>query len=191
LAGILTSDPKMDRRIGDAAVRASTGNGWLQWFAILDQAGAGTKNHTEIVGLLTSRYELSAWWRQMITVTYEQERGLRRRHQKSDGFEITRSKVVAASLVTLYRAWTDGRQRARWLSGVRFRVSTATRGKSLRIVWEDGTRVDVGFASKGPGKSHVSVQHRKLPTAAEATRAKRYWTERLAVLADVLAPGEP
>jgi len=188
---MLNGDPGVHGRIGEDAVRARTGRGWGQWFAILDRAGAGTKNHKEIVGLLTSRYELSSWWQQTITVTYEQERGLRRRHQKSDGFAITRSRVVPASLVTLYRAWTDGRQRARWLSEARFRVSTATRGKSLRLVWEDGTRVDIGFASRGPGKSQVSVQHRKLPTAAEATRAKRYWTERLSALVEVLAPGQP
>ena len=187
---MLNSDTGMHGRIGDETVRARTGKGWGQWFAILDRAGAGAKNHKEIVALLASRYELASWWQQTITVTYEQQRGLRRRHQKSDGFEITRSKVVPASLVTLYRAWTDGRQRARWLSGARFRLSTATRGKSLRLVCEDGTRVDVGFASKGPGKSHVGVRHRKLPTAAEATRAKRYWTERLAVLVEVLAPGQ-
>jgi hypothetical protein len=188
---MLNGDPGVRGRHGDDTVRARTGRGWEQWFAILDRAGAGTKNHKEIVALLTSRYELSSWWRQMITVTYEEERGLRWRHQKSDGFAIIRSKVVPASLVTLYRAWTDGRQRARWLSGARFRVSTATRGKSLRLVWEDGTRVDVGFAAKGPGKSQVSVQHRKLPTAAEATRAKRYWSERLSELVDILAPGQP
>jgi len=188
---MLNSDTAVHGRIGDETVRARTGKGWRQWFAILDQAGAGAKNHKEIVALLTSRYELGSWWRQTITVTYEQERGLRRRHQKSDGFEITRSKVVPASLVTLYRAWTDGRQRARWLPEARFRVSTATRGKSLRLVWEDGTRVDVGFASKGPGKSRVGVRHRKLPTAAEAGRAKRYWTERLALLVEALAPGQP
>jgi hypothetical protein len=188
---MLNGDTGVRGRIGDDTVRARTGKAWGQWFATLDRAGAGTKNHKEIVALLTSRYQLSSWWRQMITVTYEQERGLRWRHQKSDGFAITRSKVVPASLVTLYRAWTDGRQRARWLSGARFRVSTATRGKSLRLVCEDGTRVDVGFTSKGPGKSQVSVQHRKLPTAAEATRAKRYWTERLSELVEVLAPGQP
>jgi hypothetical protein len=187
---MLNGDTGMRRRIGDASVRARTGKGWDQWFVILDRAGAGTRSHKEIVALLTSRYELGSWWRQMITVMYEEERGLRGRHQKSDGFEITRSKVVPASLVTLYRAWTDRRQRARWLSGMPFRVSTATRGKSLRMVWEDGTRVDAGFVSKGPGKSQVSVRHRKLPSAAEATRAKRYWTERLAVLADVLGPGQ-
>lgn len=188
---MLNGDRAVHGRIGDQTVRARTGKGWGQWFAILDRAGAGAKNHQEIVALLTSRYQLGSWWRQTITVTYEQARGLRRRHQKSDGFEITRSKVIPASLVTLYRAWTDGRQRARWLSGARFRVSTATRGKSLRLVCEDGTRVDVGFTSKGPGKSHVGVRHRKLPTAAEASQAKRYWTERLAVLAAVLAPGQP
>ncbi|HEX3234973.1 MAG TPA: hypothetical protein VHR41_12295 [Gemmatimonadales bacterium] len=175
------------RRIGDAAVRARTGKSWAEWFAILDRASAASKSHREIVALLIARYELASWWRQTITVTYEEERGLRKRHQRSDGYEITRSKVVPASLVTLYRAWTDGRQRARWLSGVAFRVSTTTRGKSLRMVWEDGSRVDAGFASKGPGRSRVSVRHRKLASAADATRAKRYWTERLAVLADVLA----
>ncbi len=188
---MLHGDTQMRGRIGDATVRARTGKGWGQWFAILDRAGAATKNHKEIVALLVARYEVRSWWRQMITVMYEEERGLRKRHQKSDGFEITRSRVFPASLVTLYRAWTDGRQRARWLSGVPFRVSTATRGKSLRMVWEDGTRVDAGFVSKGPAKSRVSVRHRKLPSAAEASRAKRYWTERLAVLADVLAPGQP
>ena len=46
--------------------------------------------------------------------------------------------------------------------------------------------VAVGFWTKGPSKSAVSVQHTKLPDGATATRLKRYWSERLDALGEVL-----
>lgn len=62
----------------------------------------------------------------------------------------------------------------------------ATKNKSMRITWEDGTSVELWFTAKGKAKSQVAVSHRKLPDNATAARLKEYWAERLAALADVL-----
>ena len=91
-------------------------------------------------------------------------------------------------LVRLYRAWHDSRARARWLPDVQLTVRTATRGKYMRITWPDRTSVAVGFASRGPGKSQVAVQHGNLPDRAAAARMKEYWAGRLDALGEVLGP---
>lgn len=58
---------------------------WNQWFAILDKAGAKKMTHQEIVKFLNSQHDVGPWWQQMVTVTYEQARGLREKHEKPGG----------------------------------------------------------------------------------------------------------
>src|SRR5687768_4451894 len=121
------------------AVRAKTGKGWADWFALLDKAGAAKWPHKEIASFLHDQ-ECGDWWSQTVAVGYEQARGLRVKHQTADGFTAGASKTVAAPIATLYRAWTDAKVRAKWLpdaAGVTIR--TATESKSLRMVWVDGT----------------------------------------------------
>ncbi len=78
--------------IGDEAVIAATGQRWEAWFDQLDQAGARELDHKGIVALLGNFEGVSPWWQQMVTVTYEQARGLRQKHEMADGYEISRSK---------------------------------------------------------------------------------------------------
>ena len=93
-----------------------TGKTWAQWLTILDRAGARKWTHQEIVLWLNERHpEVGGWWCQMVTVGYEQARGLRQKHQKPEGFEISSSKTVAVPLARLYDAWANARSRARWL----------------------------------------------------------------------------
>jgi hypothetical protein len=66
--------------ISSEAVKAKTGKDWPEWFAILDAADAQKMSHKEIVALLAEKYQVGSWWQQMVTVTYEQGRGLRDRH---------------------------------------------------------------------------------------------------------------
>ena len=40
--------------------------------------------HKQIAEYLYEKHGLSGWWSQVVTVVYEQERGLREKHQKSD-----------------------------------------------------------------------------------------------------------
>ncbi len=164
--------------MSDAAVKAKTGKTWPQWFTLLDKAGARKKNHGEIVALL-NRHKVGGWWQQMVTVAYEQSRGLRQLHQKPDGFEISRGKTIVSSMGELFDAWQDSELRRRWL-GEEIHIRKATPGKHMRITWADGTtNVNVYFTRKGPAKTQISVQHGKLPDAKAAAAKKTYWEEKL------------
>ena len=173
--------------ISSDAVQAKTGKGWAEWFKLLDKAGAVEMNHTAIAAHLHDKLGCSGWWSQMIAVGYEQERGLRVKFQKCDGdFSGSASKTVAVPLADLYAAWTDAKLRRRWLPGAKFTVTTATPNKSIRMVWDDGTRVEANFLAKGTGKSQVAVEHRKLADVDAVAKAKEFWKAALERLKEML-----
>jgi uncharacterized protein YndB with AHSA1/START domain len=171
----------------EESVRTRTGKGWQEWFTILDEAGAQQMSHKEIVAFLNQNHEVEAWWQQTITVNYEQARGLRDKHQSSEGYQVSASKTLPVDLVELFNAWNDESLRQRWLSDVPMKVNKATPGKSMRISWKNGeSKVDVYFTSKGAAKSSVQVQHSRLSDADEGEKMKAYWKEALGRLADLL-----
>jgi uncharacterized protein YndB with AHSA1/START domain len=184
-----TASAKATRKsatISDESVRAKTGKTWSQWFAILDEAGCAGMNHKEIVAILDQQHQVDGWWRQMVTVTYEQARGLRDKHQKPDGYSISGSRVINAPIAALFKAWNDTRTRRRWLDA-ELVIRRSTENKSLRITWADGkTNVTVNLYEKGAAKSQVAVQHEKLASASEAARMKAYWAEALDRLKKIL-----
>ncbi len=59
------------RGISDETVRAKTGKGWAECFAILDEWGAPVKGHTRSARHLLEQYGLSLWWAQAVTIRYE------------------------------------------------------------------------------------------------------------------------
>jgi hypothetical protein len=170
-------------RIADDSVRSRTGRGWAEWFELLDAANAAELDHPGIVALLAEHPGVSGWWRQSIAVAYEQARGLRAPHEKTDGFEISASRTIGVPLATLYQAWSDPSLRAAWLEGDRLDVTSSRPERSLRGRWGDAEgRIDVGFAERGDRKSKVALNHGRLRTAEDAARFKSYWTDRLARL---------
>ena len=172
------------------AVYRTTGRSWQEWFAILDAAGAINMKHKEIAQCLYQKLRVSAWWSQMITVTYEQERGLRDKHQKSDGYAISVSKVVPGPVDVLYNFWSDEKKRKRWLTEKQkasLTIRKSTLNKSMRIIWGDGkTHVEANFYDKGGFKSQITVQHSKLSNSAMAESMKAYWKKALHRLANLL-----
>ncbi|MEW2147575.1 DUF4287 domain-containing protein, partial [Micromonospora vinacea] len=79
-------------RIADDLIRARTGRGWAEWFALLDAASATGWTHTRIARHLSTEHEVAGWWAQTITVGYEQARGLRAPGQRrGGGFEASAS----------------------------------------------------------------------------------------------------
>lgn len=168
--------PQRYAGIGNQAVRKATGKTWQEWFALLDEAGAVTRQHAEIVRLLPE--QIDGWWSQMVAVAYEQARNLRAVHQRAGGdFAAAASKTFNVPLEVLCAAWEDARTRAAWLkAGIA--VRKATPGKSMRMTWKrDDSSVNVNFYAKGEGKSQVSVQHEKLESEAEVQAAKAAWKE--------------
>lgn len=101
--------------MSDEAVKAKTGKDWAAWFKILDQAGARKMGHQEIVAVLSDKHGVGPWWQQMVTVTYEKARGLRAKHEKPAGYEISVSRTIAAPVNKIYHAWQDEKERAKWL----------------------------------------------------------------------------
>ena len=173
--------------IGDAAVEAKTGKNWKQWFAALDKAGAKKMTHQQIVSVVSDRHGIGPWWRQMVAVAYEQARGLRQKHEKAGGFQIGRSKTIAVPISRLYDAWNEGKFRDRWLGEGPLVVRKATRNKSLRFTWCDGTTsVEANFYTKTRDKALVTIQHGKLPNAKQGEQMKRYWGKALDRLKTVL-----
>ncbi len=166
--------------ISDDAVKARTGKSWSAWFTQLDRAGARKKSHREIVAHLHQQYRLGSWWEQMVTVAYERARLGRKKYQRPEGYAINRSKTVAVPLAKLWRAWVDGKARARWLKKSGLVIRKATPRKSLRITWVDGkTSVEVNFSARGAGKSQVAVEHNKLASLRQAEQMKALWAGAL------------
>src|SRR5262245_18367923 len=136
--------------ISDAAVRKRTGKTWAEWFALLDKAGADQWPHKQIAAYLHDTLGCSGWWSQMVTVGYEQARGLREKHQMRDGHQVSRSKTLTVPVGAAFSAWQDPKHRQRWLADPAFTLRTAIANKSLRITWIDGhTCVEVMFYPKG------------------------------------------
>lgn len=175
--------------VGSEAVMKATGRAWDEWLKLLDRAGARALPHKDIALMLSRKFLVPNWWSQMVTVGYEQARGLRVVDQKADGFVANASRTVATPLGKLYNAWNDPQIRARWLLDAPVEVRKCTDGKSIRMTWTAGSsNVDVYFSPKGADRSVVQVQHGKLSRAAEVTRQKAFWSEALERLKALLEP---
>ena len=173
----------------DTAIRERTGRGWEEWFELLDAWGAADRTHRETARWVAEQQGLDplAWNVQAVVSSFERTRGLRAPGEHADGFAVTASKTVAVPVERLYDAFVDAGLRAGWLPDAQLTERTATRPRSARFDWGDGTsRVHVTFAAKGDGRSTAAVSHARLADAAEAERMKTYWRERVATLKAVL-----
>ena len=166
--------------MSDEAVAAKTGKTWKEWFSLLDKAGARKMSHQEIVKHLKAKHEVGPWWQQMVTVTYEQARGLREMHQKPAGYQISVSRTVNTPLSKLYKSFANTKSRSAWLWEDGLVVRTATPDKSMRVTWNDKkTSLEINFYAKAADKSQVVLQHSKLPDAKSSAKMKTYWGKAL------------
>jgi len=173
-----------EKKISDEAVQKRTGKNWQQWFELIDNTGGTKMSHKELVEFIYKNHlPNDGWYAQMITVAYEQERGMRELHQKPDGYEISVSKTIAIPLPDLWQYFEDEGKRNNWLSDIPIIIHKATPHKSMRITWTDGQKsISVNFYDKGGSKSQVVVQHMKLPDANASEEKKVFWADKLELL---------
>jgi hypothetical protein len=173
--------------VGSEAVQRATGKSWDEWLRVLDRAGAKRLAHKEIALHLSRKCGVPNWWAQMVTVGYEQARGLRDVYQHADGYAANATRTYEVNLERLFEAWHDPKSRAQWLPKAPIEVRRAVDRKSLRMTWTTGrSRVDVNFLAKGAGRSQVQVEHARLPSSAAVTRQKTFWSAALARLKALL-----
>ena len=174
--------------MSDDKISAKTGHTWQEWLRVLDADGAAAMRHRDIATLVHEKHEVGDWWAQTVTVGYERMKGLRERGQRLNGlYETTKSKTFNVPVNVLFDAWADEAVRRRWLDGSKAVVRTATRPKSMRLQWPDGTIVALWFTARGPGKSVVALAHTKLPDRAAADQSKKHRAGRLKALEALLA----
>ena len=177
--------------VSEAAIRKGTGRGWDDWFRVLDEWGASTKDHTAIARYVNGEHGIDGWWSQSVTVGYERARGMRAPNQRPEGFEVSVSKTVPLPPQEAWRAFVEPGHRARWLNlGLRMRTGTRTMGRSARFdVPDEGTRINVSFTPKDDDRTTVTVTHVKLADAADVAAHRTAWKARLESLAGDTATG--
>ncbi|MGW7067469.1 hypothetical protein ACWGII_16340 [Streptomyces sp. NPDC054855] len=186
---------RITEKLSDQKLREATGQGWPQWFAVLDAWGAASRDHAEIARHIREDHAVDGWYAQSVAVGYEQERGLREVGQSSTGdWRTSGSKTVEASAARVIEAFADDGVRGRWLPGTDFTLRTHRPAKSVTADLKDATgatsRLSVGVTVKGPAKTLVGVRHEKLADAAEVAAYKAFWRERLAALKSLLESAE-
>ena len=173
--------------MSDAVIKEKTGCTWDRWVFALDHYRAAEMSHGEIAKLVKTKYKVGDWWSQMVTVGYERIKGIRARGQRRDGtYEASKSRTYDVPVKALFEAWADIPTRKKWLKEADVKVRTANPPKTMRLGWNDGTIVAVGFTPKGKSKSSVALAHTKLRDAESASRLKTFWADRLDALGKVL-----
>ncbi len=172
--------------ISDEAVRKATGKTWGEWGRLLDKHGCKKMPHKEIAMLVRDGHGVGPWWSQMVTVGYEQSRGLRRAYETCRGWQASVSRTVGVPISKLFDAWADDAMRRQWMGRKRITIRKATKNKSMRITWSDETSLGVNFYSKGAAKSQVTLQHNKLKNPTDVAKSKEYWSGAMVKLRKVL-----
>ncbi|MDQ3660410.1 MAG: hypothetical protein M3454_04985 [Actinomycetota bacterium] len=158
----------------EEAIKRGSGKTWDEWFAILDEWGATKRTHGEIARHVHEEHDVSGWWAQTVTVGYERGRGMRRAHERSDGFYVSVSKTLPIGVNQLFEEFTNSTKRSRWLEPGTLRSRTSQPGKSARFDFrDDESRVHAYFTSKGNRKATVVVQHERLSDAGLWKRRAR------------------
>lgn len=205
---------KGKRSISSEAARKATGKSWSQWLRILDRWGAKKKGHAATAKHLASRYGIGSWWSQMVTVRYEQARGLRAPHQRASGaYEVSVSRVIQAPARRVFDCFVEPADLSRWFArgaavdarvGGRYRNRDGDRGeflalrppKLLRFTWENprhapDTVVEIAISKKGPRKVSAALTHRKLRSRRDVAKMKEAWSWAMDSLRSYVETGDP
>jgi uncharacterized protein YndB with AHSA1/START domain len=197
--------PTLPVRAGmsEASVVKKTGHGFDHWFAVLDAFGVPDRGHNAAATHLYEEHGVPGWYCQMITVAYEQARGLRRPNQSCTGdFQVSVSKAVPASVEAVARAFTDARRRQAWLREADPGLARAlvvafdgpkpvqlkqrdARNARLRYRW-DGSVVEIRITGKATGAT-VVADNTKLADSGEVEHRRALWKTALEVLKAQLA----
>lgn len=195
--------------VSDDAVAAATGRNWKEWIAFLDALGAAEMGHKGIVALTAGPGGLSnGWWQQMVTVGYEQARGLRVVGQTSGAdFQIGVQKTLPVPSGTAWTLLSERPGRDVWLGktpslefrkGEEYRTEEGHQGQIRSCVPEERVRLtwshpslarpstlQIYLAASGD-KTSVRFHQERLSSLDERELMRGHWRRVLEELAGLL-----
>ncbi len=108
---------KVTESMSDEAILSATGHRLSHWLKVLDEFDVARNGHTAAAQLLEDKHGQSFWWSQQITISYEQERGLRLPGQRADGkFTVNVAKTIEVSVEKAFEAWSTGSGWSAWFT---------------------------------------------------------------------------
>lgn len=175
-------------------VREATGRGWAEWLTLLDDEGAAAMRHSALVAHLGSRHSEvpTSWWRQAVTVGYEQARG-RAVGATDRGFQVGVQRTATAPPADVWRVVTERPEL--WLGtvptlerGARYTSDTGATGE-IRVVrpgerlrltwrpagWATAATVQLTLLPAANGRTALHVLVEKLPDAEARERTRAHW----------------
>ncbi len=197
----------MSARVSSDSIREATTRGWPEWVAALDAAGAAGWSHREIVAYLQTEYpEVSSWWRQSITVGYEQARGRRAAGETaSTGFQVGVQRSIAATATRVWELivarpelWLGDGASAVVAKGEPYTAAEASGqirvvrpGHRLRFTWQPRgwpapATVQLTLLRSGSGRTALHAHVEKLPDQDSRETMREHWRtvlERIAATA--------
>jgi uncharacterized protein YndB with AHSA1/START domain len=196
--------------VSDAAVREATGRDWEAWFSLLDEAGARAWDHKRMVAYVAEQGLESAWWQQMVTSSYERERGLKQVGQSADvGFQIGVQRTLPMSTEALWSLLLSPEGLAVWLGelpgltlekGARYQTAEGTTGelrsckpgRRLRLTWQPPElrapttlQLTVSAPRGATDRASLRFHQEKLLDAQHRERMRIHWKKAIEALASL------
>jgi hypothetical protein len=172
----------MANTISLEAIERATNKPWTEWLRFFEEIDAPKLSHQEIAQKAGDLGGAPNWWRQMVTVAYEQHIGRRIPGQDCDGqFNVSVNKTVPRMLDEALEVWkmsTDGLTAFSDISITRGpSISSTEKWRYWRCGLADGSKVNVNFSLKPPGKTALSVQHEHLESTEQVEHWRSFWKE--------------
>ncbi len=164
----------------DESVLAATGRGYDAWCDLIDRMDGDTSDHTAVAAYLTDEHRVDPWWAQTITVGYERITGRRLPNQRRDEtFTATKSRVVSSmSAAELRSRLLDDADRTELFGDVPAELRSDPEARTIRIAIGPGVAT-LGVSERADGRTHVAIQHDKLPAPEMVDDWKAYWADWL------------
>lgn len=168
-----------DQPFSDEAVKKATGRVWAEWRDAMDP-WAQNLTHKQIARRLKDEYGLSPWWSQAVTGGWERMTGRREAHEKTDGFQATASRTIAADEALLRAAITETSVFSGWAPPGGIEITTAHPGKPVNARWlgPEGGRLVFRFTPAGD-RTRLAIDHERLPDAGTCARMKTAWRDAI------------
>jgi hypothetical protein len=171
----------MVKTISPEAIQKATGKSWEDWLVFFNSIGASQLSHQEIAQKAGDLGGAPSWWRQMVTVVYEQHIGRRVPGQDCDGhFATSASKTITGdSLDHVLERWKQLMKGTEDFAGVPITrgpdVTKTEKWRYWRCGLADGSRLSVNISYKADEKISLSVQHERIESPEQVNHWRDYW----------------
>jgi hypothetical protein len=170
----------MAQTISPEAIEKGTGKSWSDWINFFESINASEMSHKEMAEAASDLGGAPIWWRQMVTVAYEQHIGRRVVGQDCEGnFNVASGKTFAGTMDEALEAWVGLVGGCQDFSGVVIArepdISSTENWRYWRCGLADGSRVNVNIYQKLPGKASLGIEHQKIEFPEQVEHWRAFW----------------